>query len=178
MSNIKDPIVVEFIEESRNIIKDLNLVLEQAEAGSENARNLATYGQMTERILTRATALAMKMASKSAGRNNTIEKIADYAAVCKVVGYKTAQIKDNPGFYSTCVALLLDATEVMSEMFNLLEQDQEINAKAVISLTLIERLKWVSGKFSSDYREKISVKTPVKLNQNEIDTLLIKLGFA
>ncbi len=174
MSIANDPIVEDFITESKNILVDLNEALEHAEGGGKYSSHLETYGQMVDRILGGAKTLAMTME----GGHPTIEKIGDYAGICKAVGYKASQIKNNEGFYSVCVALLMDATEILEEMLNMLESDQPINAKDVISKTLIERLKWVSSKFSAEYRESVAVKRQPKMNQDEIDSLLAKLGLS
>ena len=173
MTTPNDQIILDFIQESRTIIEDLDTALEQAEGGMAQFQHLETYGQYVDRILGGAKTLAMNIP----GGHPTIEKIGDYAAVCKAVGYKASQIRDNAGFYSVCVALLMDATEVLTEMFNLLSNNQNINAKEVISQTLIDRLRWVSGKFSAEYRATVSIKKQSpKMNQEEIDNLLAKLG--
>lgn len=169
-----DPIIVDFIEESKNIIIDLNEALNHAEGGIRLSSHLETYGQMVDRILGGAKTLAMNVD----GGHPIIEKIGDYAAICKAVGYKASQIKDNEQFYSVCVALLMDATEVLVEMLDALENGQAIDTKDMISQTLIERLRWASSKFSAEYRESVAVKKVPKMNQDEINILLAKLGIS
>lgn len=174
MSDPVNEMIVEFIKESKDIIVDLTEALNHAEAGTKQAAHLETYGQMVDRIFGGAKTLALHIE----GGNPTLSKIGDYAAVCKAVGYKASQIKDNENFYAVCVALLMDVTDVLVEMFAKLEKHQELDPKEVISQTLIERLKWVSGKFSSDVRETVAIKKNTKLGQNEIDDLLQKLGIS
>ncbi len=172
MSQHQDPIVVEFISESKDIIRTLEEELEKAEAGLEQSSHLENYGQIVDRILGGAKTLAVNLP----GEHKMLDRIGDYAGVCKAVGYKACQIKNNPDFYSICVALLMDVTEVLKEMLSILESKQP-DPKEVISSTLVERLKWVSGKFSAETRGSVSVqKKDEKMNQEEIDSLLKKLG--
>ena len=52
-------------------------------------------------------------------------------------------------------------------------------SRRVICGTILDRLRWVSNKFSGDYRESVvSGNTGGKgLEQNEIDNLMKKMGF-
>lgn len=170
---LADEFLIDFVKESRAIIVEMNEILEKAELGLHQARSLEHYGQLVDRIMGGAKSLAVNMT----GPSDMVMKVADYAAVCKAVGYKASQIKENQSFFVICVALLMDVTDVMSEILDLIESGEGIEMKEIVSSALIERLKWVSGQFSKDYRETVAVKTESpKMSQTDIDELMSKLG--
>jgi len=172
---IGDEFVVDFVIETRQLVEEMQELLEQAENGQDHAKCLEQYGQVVDRIMGGAKSLAMNMTGSSAA----VTMIADYSAVCKAVGYKASQIKDNPNFLNICVALLMDATEVLGDMLVVVEKGQELDMRSMVSQTLIDRVKWASSKFSAEYRETVSVKkeqSAVKMSQVDIDGLMAKLG--
>ena len=107
---------------------------------------------------------------------HALHTVADYAALCKAVGYKASQIQGNAQFYDICVALLLDATVTLSEWIENLGAESGQELKNSFSTTFLERLRWVSNQFGADVRGSVDVKRDKKLDQNEIDDLLRKLG--
>lgn len=172
---LDDEILKDFISETKYLVMQLLGILEEAESGEDQSHRLETYGQVVDRIMGGAKSLALDIKDM----NHPIHKIADYSAVCKAVGYKTSQIQGNPDFYSLCVALLMDATEVLNEILESLEKNQQMDIKEVVSQTLIDRVKWVSKKFSAEFRSSVAInkQSPQKMTQDEIDALLSKLGF-
>ena len=173
---LNDPhyeILKEFQSESKNLIQQLIEILEACEGDFSQAKRLENYGQTVDRIMGGAKSLAIEIQRPE----GYVAKIGDYSALCKAVGYKASQIKDNEQFFEVCVALLFDATEMLLEMVDNLFEIQP-NFKELFSSTFLDRLKWVSSKFGEEYRSSVDIKKPEsnKLNQDEIDKLLKKLG--
>jgi len=177
MSNIThDEILKDFLQETKDLIAKMQEILEEAEQDIKLAPRLENYGQMVDRIMggTRLIALDIK------DKDHALHKIADYTGICKAVGYKTSQIRDNPAFYQICIALLMDATDILQELVKEVERGTtNVNLKEMMSKTLIDRLKWVSDKFSAEYRSSVKVGSGAvssKMSQEEIDKLMSKLG--
>lgn len=171
-----DEILMDFVKETKELMTQLTEVLEEVEGDVHNAPKLATYAQVIDRIVGGASTVAMNMPQPNAA----IDKIADYCKLCKIVGFKTSQMKGTEGFYDICIALLMDATDVLSEMLGHLEKKQNVDLKEVISQTMIDRVKWVNEKFSSDFHDSMTLKkksTGQQLVQNDVDALMAKLGF-
>lgn len=171
MSNIDKDIVKDFVNESKRIIKDLVDLLESIEGDFSQVLLLEGYGQKVDRIMGGAKSLALMVPAE-----HPLHMVADYAALCKAVGYKASQIQGNPQFFDICVALLLDATETLSEWIDALDEDLEVDLKNSLSSTFLERLRWVSNQFGSDVRSSVDAQKSKKMDQNEIDELLRKLG--
>ncbi len=166
-------ILNEFIVESKGIVKKSIEVLELVEGDMVQAEKLKEYGNLVDRIMGGAKSIALM-----ATPGHSINLVADYAALCKAVGYKASQINSNPQFFDICVALLQDATENLDSLLENLDRSPE-QLKMVISSTFLDRLRWVSNKFSGDYRESVGSGNAggKGLEQNEIDNLMKKLGF-
>lgn len=166
-------ILKDFQLESKNLVAQMNEVLEKCEGDMSLAQGLEDYGMYVDRIMGGAKSLAMSIAEPT----HIIHKIADYSAVCKAVGYKSSQVWDNEPFYNICVALLMEATEVLEHMVDLLLEDRSEPMLQMMNQHLIERLQWVSQKFGAEYRSSVAIdgKKP-KMAQGEIDDLLKKLG--
>lgn len=172
MAEIDSQILKDFLGESKTLIERMTDILEKCEGDFSQVQSLEDYGQNVDRIMGAAKSLAISVDPK-----HLIHKIGDYAAICKAVGYKASQIKDNEQFYNICVALLLDGTEVLEQMIDGVS-DGKSEIKELFSQTFLERLKWVSAQFGSQYRASVEVaKTPKnKMNQSDIDDLMKKLG--
>lgn len=174
MSSADDTIIRDFQTESKELIERMMMILEQCEGDFRQVQGLEEYGQTVDRIMGGAQSLAMGIENPSP----LIQQIGDYAAICKAVGYKASQISDNEQFYEICVALLLDATEVLQVLIgHVLEPDTK-GMKSFLNPAFIDRLKWVSEQFGAEYRASVDVNKgrANKMNQSEIDTLLKKLG--
>jgi len=173
MSNIDKDIVKDFVDESKVIIQDLVDLLENIEGDFSQVSRLEEYGQRVDRVMGGAKSLAMMVPPEHA-----LHTVADYAALCKAVGYKASQIDNNPQFYDICVELLLDATETLQDWIERLEADESAqDLKNSFTATFLERLRWVSNQFGADVRASVDAKkTTKKMDQNEIDELLRKLG--
>lgn len=166
-------ILKDFINESKNLIKRSSDILDKVEGDMSLAQELDEYGNLVDRIMGGAQSIALALPPEHA-----LHLASNYAALCKVVGYKTAQITNNEQFFNICVALLQDATETLEKILNNLEKHPE-DLKKIITDNSIERLRWIAEKFNSEYQnESNQNKEDSKhLNQNEIDTLMKKMGF-
>lgn len=165
-------ILNEFIVESKSIIKNSTEVLDKVEGKMALANRLKEYSNFVDRIMGSA-----KIIGVMATPGHAVNLVVDYAAICKAVGYKASQINDNEQFYDICVALLQDATENLESLLGNLDKSPE-ELKKTISNTFIERLRWVSNKFSSEYYASVgpSNSGQKNLEQNEIDNLMKKMG--
>lgn len=172
MAEIDSQILKDFLVESKTLIERMTDILEKCEGDLSQAESLEEYGQNVDRIMGAAKSLGVSVKDPQA----LIHKIGDYAAICKAVGYKASQIRDNSAFYDVCVALLLDGTEVLGQMLDGVSTGKN-EIKELFSKTFLERLKWVSAQFGAQYRATVENKAPkVKMNQSEIDDLMKKLG--
>lgn len=172
--SIDAELLKDFQSESKNLIAYMMEILETCESNFAQVKRLEDYGQNVDRIMGGAKSLATMELDKS----HLIHKIGDYAAICKAVGYKASQIRDNQNFYDICVALLLDATESLSLMVDSVAEGKNPKLREMISQTIIDRVRWVSAQFSAEYRSSVSIpkgEAP-KMDQNQIDDLLKKLG--
>lgn len=169
--SIDKEIVEDFVGESKTLIDELIDLLEGIEGDFSQVSKLADYGNNVDRIMGGAKSLALM-----APPDHALHMISDYAALCKAVGYKASQIKENEKFFDICVALLLDATETLSALLGRIHEDGKI-LRETIPQAFIERLRWVSHQFSEEYSMSVGAGVaPQKLKQSEIDELLKKLG--
>lgn len=175
MSDIDAEILKDFQEESKSLIKTMLDILENIEGDFTQVKQLEEYGQTVDRIMGGAKSLAISINNQ----DHFVHKVGDYSALCKAVGYKASQIKGNPQFYDICVALLLDATELLKDMIDSMIEERPKEVKKIISQTFLDRLRWVSNQFSAEVRASVEIKSdqaPKRMNQSEIDDLLKKLG--
>ena len=165
-------ILKDFILESKITIKDSTVLLDKVEGEMVKVKKLQDYGNLVDRIMGAAQSIGLLVPP-----DHAIHLLADYAAVCKAVGYKASQINDNEQFFDICVALLQDATETLDGLLDNLDKSPDELRKSLTS-TFLDRLRWVSGKFSTDYNESVGTggSGQKKLEQDEIDNLLKKMG--
>jgi len=170
MSDLDKDILKDFVNESKRLIQDLVELLEAIEGDFSQVTQLEEFGQKVDRIMGAAQSLALLVPPEHA-----LHKVADCAALCKAVGYKAAHIKGNPQLYDVCVALLLDATEVLRKGLENIENETSEDLKTPFSATFVDRLRWVSQQLNAP--ELAVQKNNKKMDQNEIDELIRKLGF-
>jgi hypothetical protein len=164
-------ILKEFQTESMKLLVQMKPVLELCEGDLSQALRLEDYGNFVDRIMGGAKNMALAISNP----DHVIHQVALYSNVLKVVSYKTAQIRDNDAFYDVCSAFLIDANEVLDEMIRRLLVFSHDSTKAQINQRIIERLQWISSKFSAEYRASVDTSKG-RMKQNEIDELLKKLG--
>lgn len=164
----------DFQAESKNLIQEMLGILEDCEQSFSQVKRLEIYGQTVDRIMGAAKSLGVEIKSTE----HFVNRIGDMAALCKAVGYKASQIRNNEPFYTICVSLLLDATEMLGEMNNALFDLGHPPLRDLLSKTFLDRLKWVSSQFGAEYRASVDLHKGKahKMNQEEIDVLLSKLG--
>ncbi len=169
--SIDKEIVEDFVAESKTLIEELIDLLESIEGDFSRVQELANYGNNVDRIMGGAKNLALM-----ATDNHALPMISDYAALCKAVGYKASQIKDNEQFFNICLALLLDATETLEVLLAHIYDGADV-LRSIIPEAFIERLRWVSQQFSDEYSMSVNTgQSEKKMKQSEIDDLLKKLG--
>ncbi len=169
-------ILKEFQEESTGLTTQLLDNLEKIEGDFSKVQELEQYGQIVDRIMGGAKSMAMGLSSQA--RIQLITVIGDYSGLCKAVSYKASQITENENFFDVCVAILLDATEMLVTLISNVTAEKPLDIKDVVTKTFLDRLKWASAQFPKNTRESVAVKPEdkKKMNQNEIDDLLSKLG--
>lgn len=168
--SIDKEIVKDFVTESKNLIHQALELLENIEGDFSQVKELEVYGNEVDRIMGGAKSLALLVPP-----THSLHMISDYAALCKAVGYKASQIKNNPQFYDVCVALLLDATETLDILLDRVDETAEV-LKKTLPQAFIERVRWVSHQFTAEYRSSVDSNGSQTLNQSEIDDLMKKLG--
>ncbi len=169
--SIDKEIIEDFVTESKTLIEDLLDLLEGIEGEYSQVQKLAEYGNTVDRIMGGAKSLALL-----APPSHALHMISDYTALCKAVGYKASQIKNNEQFFDICVALLLDATETLSTLIEQIDRDGN-TLKETIPQAFIERLRWVSNQFSEDFSSSVGLGAgDKKFQQTDIDDLLKRLG--
>jgi hypothetical protein len=174
MSDTQDDILKDFREESKTLLKELVEILDGVEDHFELVKDLESYGQTVDRIMGGAKSLALTFPPE-----HFIHQIGDYSALCKAVSYKASQIEKNENFFNVCVALLMDATEVLEAMILNLGSGAPLAMSQMFSNTFLDRLKWISNQFAQDVRSSVGstgTDAAKKMSQNEIDDLMKKLG--
>ena len=170
-----DEILLEFKEESKDLVAQLLDILDSAEEGFANKSKLEEYGQIVDRIMGGAKSVAM------ASESPMPEQIGKYAELCKIVGYKGSQISEDGPFYTVVIAFLQDATEMLDQMVDVTGTKKELSIKELLSETFLDRLKWISERFEEGLRASVATKMDKaeKKQENEqadIDAILKQLG--
>ena len=169
----QDQILKDFQTESKKLILEMIQILEDCEADVHEAKKLEDFAQRSDRMM--GTAKTLIMATPSPKLN----RFADFASLCKAVGYQTAQLREEQEFYVICVALLFDATEFLGQINEQLLVD-DFSLDSARSRAFLDRLNWISSQFKASVRQSVGVssesKKDSKLNQDDIDDLIAKLG--
>lgn len=164
---IDSVILEEFMKESLVLVDECLELLETIEGDPSEVERLGEFANKIDRVMGGAKSLALLVSQE-----HPLHLVGDYCAICKSVGYQGAAIQNNDQFYNIVVALLLDAVEMVKILFSRLDSSVT-ELKKVFTTTFLERLKWVS--FQYDEMNK-RVSSGKKMQQNEIDELLSKLG--
>lgn len=145
-------IIQEFVVESKDIVRNCLELLDEVEGHPESALRLEEYGNNIDRIMGGAQTIALDVS-----RSHFLNLVSEYAEICKAVGYKTSQIKNDAAFYDVCIALLIDATEMLALMLD--KSDLKVSSlKEVIPEEFIGRLNWALGQFKDDVSGTVSIK--------------------
>tara|TARA_B100000749_G_scaffold280875_1_gene279594 strand:+ start:44043 stop:44567 length:525 start_codon:yes stop_codon:yes gene_type:complete len=170
-----DEIIEEFKLESIGLVEELMDILDDIEGQFEDRNQLENYGQVVDRIMGGAKSLAMSLEE-----SGHLEQVGNYAELCKLVGYKAAQIEENEQFYDIVHGLLFDATEMLMLMVRTYNTDSEKDIKELLSTTFLDRLKWVNGHFGENVRGTLKIDSETSQatkSQADIDALMKNLGF-
>lgn len=171
MTDDNNEIVKDFVDESKGLIHELVELLESIEGDYSQVNKLAEYGNKIDRIMGGAKSIALLLPE-----DHAVHMIADYTGLCKAVGYKASQVKNNEQLYDIIVALLLDATETLDGMMSRLHISAN-DLKKSISNTFLERVRWVSDQLSDDLNASVDTgASGGKMAQDEIDEMLRRLG--
>ncbi|MFN8845935.1 MAG: hypothetical protein ACK5V3_13975 [Bdellovibrionales bacterium] len=167
-ANIDKTILDDFVQESLSLVDQCLELLETIEQDPSEVEKLSEFANLIDRVMGGAKSLAL-----GASAEHALHLIGDYCAICKSVGYQGAKIQNNDQMYFITTALLLDAVEMIKVLFAKLEISGS-ELKKIFTTTFLDRLKWISFQF--DEMEKKSRGSADKMQQNEIDELLKKLG--
>lgn len=162
----------EFINESKDLVRQSLVLLEDIEGDFAKVKSLAEFGNLIDRIMGGSRSMAMMGTEKA----EVLNIVGDYAELCKSVAYKTASLDDNSQLFDVCVALLLDATETLDKILDNMDKSG-LEIKELFSDAFIERLRWASQQFASNAPSSVGATSSEQMAQAEIDDLLTKLGF-
>ncbi len=160
-----------FQKESMSLVQELMKILESCETSFRYVKKLADYGQKVDRIMGGAKTLGLMTDEPE----HILNKIGDYTALCKMLSYRAAEIEEDEKLYFLCVAVLLDATEALEQMFKLILVKPAVDFKQIVPQTLMERVKWIAAQIGQ-LGERNTKNKLGKMNQSEIDELVKKLG--
>lgn len=169
MIDINDPdmkeIVIEFCDESDELLEDLRDILDEFEDHPEEPKHLEKFGQTVDRIMGAAKTLGLK-------------EIGHLCQMGKIIGYKGSQAKEQPLQEVTGGVLfdLCDLLEVL--LLNIREgsDEHDYNLEAFKG-----RLQWLASKFkhidraSCSFDEQEAKKEATKTTA-ELDRLISQFG--
>ncbi len=167
-TGIDPSILDDFLQESLTLVEQCIELLETIESNPSEVERLGEFANLIDRVMGGAKSLALGLSEE-----NALHLIGDYCAICKSVGYQSSRIQNNVQLYDIAVALLLDAVEMVRTLFQRLDTSRS-ELKKLFTTTFLDRLKWMSVQF--DEIEKNRKYGGPKMQQNEIDELLKKLG--
>ena len=166
--------------ESCQLIQQMLDILEEIEGKFHYKSQLEKFGQLVDRIMGGAKSIALTLEEPG-----NLVVIGDYAELCKAIGYKGAQIGNNPALYDLVVAFLFDATEMLRDLTESLGTDNEMDLVSSFSEPLKGRLGWILEQFGEDVRgtlaldhdeEKDSEQELSEATTAEIEALIAKIG--
>lgn len=171
-----DEMITEFRNESCLVVSQISEILERLEDGEVYPSELEKVGLLIDRIMGGSQSLALAY-DPELPEVPILKRIGQYAEVCKAVGYKGSQIKDQ-SFLTIVVALLIDVIELIEMELDNLEEPMSHVASSK-ERTMLERLEWVANKFDKNLRGTVAVDETGQtknLQQNKIDELIRKFN--
>lgn len=156
-------LVNEFKAESVGLIEQMVELLEACEEGRGQAAHLDKFAQFSDRIM----GAARQIATKGRPEMMTLLVIGKFAQLCKLLGYKTAQLPVQNELFPVAVGVLLDACGELHEKIKGLG-NVVIKSPDKVTKTLLERLSWLNHQFNPD----IEGGVPIKL----VDDLILDLN--
>ncbi|MGE0763775.1 MAG: hypothetical protein AB7N80_10900 [Bdellovibrionales bacterium] len=132
----------EFQAESLGLVEQMLELLETCESGSGEPIQLEKFGQYADRIM----GASRQLLTQREGDALVLGVVAQLAELCKVLGYKTAQLAAEHGLWPVAVGVLLDANE---ELRRLIVEVSGASSKTNVAQALLERLNWLNQQFSA-----------------------------
>jgi hypothetical protein len=184
-----DEILEGFREETKGLLQELGDILEEVEEDLSKNQKLEDFGQRIDRIMGAAKTLNVDFP------HPVFNDVGAFAEVCKIVGYKASQLKNQPDFCNIVVAFLLDAVDVLNQIVDQLKPHNKTDINQLIPKTFLDRLRFIASKFDTSLRATLgstassepkldsqksstapSAKEDAAQTQNTIDDLLKQLG--
>ena len=142
-------LVESFRNESETLIAALEDLLGEIEEDFSKREKLNEFAQIIDRIMGSARSIA-----NFGFKQTEIEKLGSFAELCKQIGYRGANVKNND-FYAITIAFLEDATESMKKLITALDQPAEMKMISdLLFSTFMNRLDWILEQFESLNVEK------------------------
>lgn len=158
-----------FKEESLELVERMTEILEEVEENLEENQKLEEYGQLVDRIMGAAKSLGIQEGDED------FKHISSYSELCKLIGYKAAQLKENSEFCNIVVAFLLDATDMLEKYISSVGEKKDMNE--LHSSVFLERLRFIADKFDKNLHGSVAIdKKTTGSTQEQIDELLKKMG--
>lgn len=169
--SMKD-IVVDFCNECKKQIPQLNDCLYNLEDDITSKKDFEVFGQVIDRMMGAAKSLEINM-------------LGNFCELGKTIGYKASQV-DDENLLSIVVAILFDAVEILDNLVKKLENSEPLEIKEISTDAFVSRLRWLSDKFKHIKRGSVAFNEKVEEEkkdanslsniQGDIDDLLKQLG--
>jgi hypothetical protein len=155
-------ILVEFREESKQILAELEEIVEKMEDDQtcKGNENFTGFSQRIDRIMGASKTIALLFPF-----NPGLKEIGKITALCKAMGYKAVET-DSPALVPIFCGFWADSIEVLNDVINSLENANEVDRIVGDFVPVVrKRLEWLSSKL------KI-VEPAKKVNTNELNDML------
>lgn len=161
-----DDLIKDFNIESKNLVEELESLLEDIEEDFSKKEKLNNFAQIVDRIMGSAQSLSAMYEGQT-----EIKKLGDFAELCKQIGYRGANLKDEE-FYTVTISFLWDSIETMKKLLIAISENTKYND--ALASTFLSRLKWIIQQFNEHYVEatQYTVTSTNMKSQEEVDALL------
>lgn len=170
MSDIDQELLSEFLEESRGIVADCESLLEDIENDPSQAGRLGEFANLIDRVMGAAKSLAMMAAPE-----HPLNIVGDITALCKAIGERGSNSARNEQLFTVTVAFLLDAVEITRELLDSLE-DPDAVVTSDVRAAILDRVGMISNIYKQMPKDALVGDAGPKMEQNEIDEIMKKLG--
>lgn len=165
-------LLVDFKAESVELATQMLDILEQCEAGTKGPAALEEFGMFSDRIMGAAKTIVLQLPEYEV----RLKAISEFTELCKLLGYKTSQLKINSGVWPVALAILLDAAEEIMKMINAITDESAEKNKNLLAKTLLDRLAWLNQQYSSDIQGTVPMRGHDITDSSEVQDLLTKLS--
>ncbi len=160
----------EFKSESLELVTQMLEILESCEAGALPPEKLEDFGQYADRIMGAAKML-VSMAGDQTGELGTIGQ---FTQICKLLGYKGAQIKADTGLWPVTIALLLDVSEELNRLIGMVGA-ADTNGNSKITSALLDRMQWLNKQFAEGLSGTVRLAGDKAVDSTQIEKLIQNL---